>query len=73
MAVMKAIVVEPESALGPWAKRIRLALKLSQHDLAAITGVPQEEINLFECNFPVRLDTRRKLIKELWAARNILR
>jgi len=70
---MKAIVVEPESALGPWAKRIRLALKLSQHDLAAITGVPQEEINLFECNFPVRLDTRRKLIKELWAARNILR
>jgi transcriptional regulator with XRE-family HTH domain len=70
---MKAIVVEPNSPLGTWAKKIRQTLKLSQQELAAMTGVSQEEVELFELNYPVKLDARRRLLKDLWAARNILR
>ncbi len=58
-----------ESALGPWARSVRIALHLTQQELANLAGVSLEEIDLFERNMPVRLDARRKLLKELWAAR----
>jgi transcriptional regulator with XRE-family HTH domain len=47
-----------------------MALHLTQQELANMAGVSLEEIDLFEHNLPVRLDARRKLLKELWAARN---
>ena len=62
----------PKSSIGDWARSVRMALQLTQLELANMTGVSLQEVNLFEKNFPVILDTRRKLLKVLWAARGAL-
>ena len=58
-------------AQKPWigleAKRIRLALLLTQHEPATIAGVTLEEVDLFEHGLSVRLDVRLKILRELWA------
>ena len=59
----------PESYVGAWARRVRRALKLTQQELADITGVSKEDVKSFEHNLPIKLDSRRKLVKELWVAR----
>lgn len=56
-----------ELPLGFKAKRLRISQRLTQRELADIAGVPIEEVELFEHNQPVPLDTRRKILKELWA------
>ena len=66
----RVITFTQESAIGPWAKRVRKALRLTQQELAEIAGVSREDVDLLEHNLPVRLDAKRKLIRELWAARN---
>ena len=68
--MIKAMAVERESQLGPWARSVRMALKLTQQELANMAGVSLQEVCLFEKNMPVRLDARRKLLKLLWPARN---
>jgi len=60
----------PESSVGAWARSVRKTLKLTQQELADITGVPKEDVDSFEHNLPIKLDSRRKLVKELWVARN---
>jgi len=59
----------PEFSIGTWARRVRLALQLTQEELATMTGVSKEDVDSFEHNLPIKLDSRRKLVKELWAAR----
>lgn len=54
-----------ESSIGFKAWRLRRAQLLSQQELANKAGVPLEEVDLFENNLPVPLDTRRRLLKEL--------
>ena len=56
-----------ELPLGFKAKRLRISQRLTQRELANIAGVSQEEVELFEQNQPVPLDSRRKILKELWA------
>ena len=68
----KTITVERNSSLGRWAKRVRVALNLTQSELANMAGVSLQEVILFEKNLPVILDTRRKLLKILWSARGAL-
>ena len=63
---------ERESTIGSWARRMRLTLKLTEQELADTCGVSREEVDLFEQNLPVRLDAKRRLLKELWSARNAL-
>jgi len=58
---------DQKTSSGFKARRLRVALLLTQQELAAIAGVSPEEVDLFEQNFPVRLDIRRKLQQELWA------
>ena len=65
----KVITFARESSIGPWARSVRMALKLTQQELAEIAGVSREDVNSFEHNLPVRLDAKRKLVRELWAAR----
>jgi len=43
---------------------------MSQEELADITGVSPEQVDLFERSQPVPLDIRRRLLKELWARKN---
>ena len=63
----KVIAFTRESSIGPWARSVRMTLHLTQQELANVTGVSREEVGLFEENLPVRLDAKRKLLKELWA------
>ena len=58
--------VDPET-LGSKARKVRIALRLTQQKLADTTGVSKEAVYLFEHNLPVYLDARRKILKELWS------
>jgi len=48
-----------------------MALKLSQEEVAAMAGVPTADVDAFENTIPVPLDSRRRIVKLLYAARNI--
>lgn len=67
--IKTAINSIPKSSVGAWARSVRVALKLTQEELAAMVGVPKEDVDSFERNLPVKLDSRRKLAKALWSAR----
>ncbi|MBN1189123.1 MAG: hypothetical protein JXA46_05160 [Dehalococcoidales bacterium] len=54
-------------SLGYKAKKVRLSLRLTQQELADLSGVSRCTVRLFENNLPVILDARRRIIKELWA------
>ena len=56
-----------ESSLGFKARKLRISQRLTQQELANLAGVSQEDVRLFEHNLPLRLDTKRKLLRELWA------
>ena len=53
--------------LGQQARRLRIASLLTQQKLAYLAGVPRAHIDLFERSFPVPLDSKRKILKILWA------
>ena len=59
--------IDQKPSLGLEAKRIRLALQLTQHELATIAGVPLEEVDLLEHNLPVQVIVKLKILRELWA------
>ncbi len=59
--------IDQKPSLGLEAKRIRLALLLTQHELATIAGVPLEEVDLFEHNLLAQVDVKLKILRELWA------
>ena len=58
-----------ETSPGFKTRRLRVLLGLTQQELAGMAGVSLDEVCLFEHNLPVRLDAKRKLLKELWARR----
>ena len=58
--------VDQKQSLGLEAKRIRLSLRLTQHELATIAGVTLEEVDLFEYNLPVQVGVKLKILRELW-------
>ena len=68
----EAVTFTNDTAVKPWARRLRMTLQLTQQELADMCGVSQEEVDLFESNLPVRLDAKRRISKELWAAKNYL-
>ncbi len=59
------ITIARESSIGFKAWKLRRARLITQQELADMVGVSSEEVNLFENNLPVPLDTRRRLLKEL--------
>jgi transcriptional regulator with XRE-family HTH domain len=56
-----------KGSLGSKAKKLRLASLLTRSGLASIAGVTAKEVSLFERGLPVRLDSRRLILKALWA------
>jgi transcriptional regulator with XRE-family HTH domain len=56
-----------ESSLGFKARRLRISLLLTQQKLAGMAGVSREEVDLFEHNLPLPLNSKRKILKVLWA------
>jgi hypothetical protein len=58
--------IDQKSSLGLEAKRLRLALLLTQHEIAMTAGVALEEVDLLEHNLPVPVDVKLKILRELW-------
>ena len=63
----KVLTLARESSIGFKARRLRISQLLTQRQLAKMAGVSLEEVELFEHNLPVPLDSRRKILRELWA------
>ncbi len=55
------------NTMGGSARKVRIALGLSQQQLAEMTGVSRDAVYQYEHSLPVSLDARRKILKELWA------
>jgi len=56
-----------KSTFGAEARRLRTACFLSQQNVADIAGVPREQVDLLEHDYPVPLDCKRRVFRELWA------
>ena len=56
-----------KSSLGFKTKRLRVSLRLTQHELATLAGVLPEEVDLLEENLPVTLATKLKILRVIWA------
>ena len=65
------VTLTRESHAGSMARRARLAQHMTQQELASLTGVSRESVDLFERGLPVPLDIRRRLHKELWARKTL--
>ncbi len=63
----EVLSINQELSPGFKARRLRIRQLLTQQELANKAGVSQEEVNLLECNLPLQLDAKRKLLKALWA------
>jgi DNA-binding transcriptional regulator YiaG len=60
----------PKSTPGFQVKRLRLASLLSRRELANLAGIPLEQVDLFEQDLPLPLDSKRKILKILWARKS---
>ncbi|HTY81893.1 MAG TPA: hypothetical protein VMB24_03840 [Dehalococcoidales bacterium] len=64
----KSLQISPEKqTLGTEARRLRINLFLTQQKLADLAGIPKQQIDLMEHNFPVPLDSKRRVLQQLWA------
>ncbi len=65
---MKATLTSSDkSTFGSEARRLRIACLLTQQNLADLAGIPREHVDLLEHNYPVPLDSKRRIFRELWA------
>jgi DNA-binding XRE family transcriptional regulator len=65
MASVRISTQEP--SLAAQAKKLRLSCLLTQEELAQAAGVSREEVNRLEQGLPLILNSKRKILKELWA------
>jgi DNA-binding XRE family transcriptional regulator len=61
------LTLSEKSALGSEARRLRIACLLTRQNLADLAGIPREQVDLLEHNYPVPLDSKRRVFRELWA------
>lgn len=67
---MNAIQVKTrEPSITTQVKRLRLSRLLTQQELADEAGVSKTEVNLFEQGLPLPLDSKRKILKQLWVVK----
>jgi DNA-binding XRE family transcriptional regulator len=62
-----APTLSERSTFGSEARRLRIACFLTQQKLADMAGIPREQIDLLEHNYPVPLDSKRRILRELYA------
>lgn len=55
------------SSVGVKVKRLRISFLLTRQELAELASVLDEHVELLERNLPVPLDSKRRILKELWA------
>ena len=66
----EVITISKESSIGHLARSLRIALRLTQRELAEDVGVLKEDVDLLENNLPIPLDTKRRLLKKLYAVKS---
>jgi hypothetical protein len=59
-----------ETPIGMKTRKLRRSMKLTLQQVADMASVSKNEVRLFEHSEPVRLDVRRRILKELWALRS---
>ena len=59
-----------ETKIGSEARKLRISLHIAPRELAHMAGVTPETLHSFEHNWPVPLDYRRRILKELWAEKS---
>jgi DNA-binding XRE family transcriptional regulator len=65
---MKATLTLTEKpTFGSEARRLRIACFLTQQNLADRAGISREQVDLLEHNYPVPLDSKRRIFRELWS------
>jgi transcriptional regulator with XRE-family HTH domain len=65
---MQAVQVKEHApSIGTRVKRLRLSRLMTQQELADEAGVSRAEVNRFEQGLPLPLNSKRKILKELWA------
>ena len=67
--MITVLTFEQNTKLGYKVRSLRISLGLTQSELADAVGVTLDEVDLFEHDLPVRLDVKRRLLRELWARR----
>ena len=55
--------------MGTKVKKLRLSRLMTQQELADEAGVTRTEVNRFERGLPLPLNSKRKILKELWAVK----
>jgi hypothetical protein len=63
-------IISGNPGTGGKARQQRVASLLTRRQLAELAGIPVEHVSLFERDLPVPLDSRRRIMRELWARRN---
>jgi DNA-binding transcriptional regulator YiaG len=67
---MKHLLNSPgKPTVGMEARRLRQASLLTQQKVADLAGISKEHVELLENNYPVPLDSKRKIFRELWAVK----
>ena len=66
---MKPLTSEKSTSLALRVKSLRISMGLSRQQLARKLGITPEEVELFEDGLPVPLNSKLKLIRQLWARR----
>ena len=65
---MNAINVKTrEEPLGIRVRRLRLSRLKTQQELADEAGVSKTAVNKLEQGFPLELNSKNKILKELWS------
>jgi DNA-binding transcriptional regulator YiaG len=66
--IMSSVLIQvKEVSLGHKARKLRISEHLTRHDLAAKAGVSISEVESFERGLPLPLDSRRRILRVLWA------
>ena len=67
---MPTTVITPQTEIkGYETRRLRLAVNLTRQQIAELAGVPPEHVLLLEKHLPVPLDSKRRVLGVLWAAK----
>jgi transcriptional regulator with XRE-family HTH domain len=59
-----------KASAGSKARQQRVARLLTRRELADLAGIPVEHVSLYEQDLPVPLDSRRRIMRELWSRKN---
>lgn len=65
---MTTTLVEPSVIHAPYdVRKLRRAASLTRMQVAELSSVQFEHVVMFEKGQPVPLDSRRRILRELWA------